>query len=57
MDSEPKTRRESKKSAKDKARGKDTCYSTKHIRQMESLREKNGGNNISSKETRTEKVQ
>jgi hypothetical protein len=34
---EPKTRRESKKSAKDKARGKDTCYSAKRIRQLEAL--------------------
>jgi hypothetical protein len=37
---EPKTRRESKKSAKDKASGKDTCYSSKHIRTMEALQEK-----------------
>lgn len=42
MDSEPKTRRESKKSAKDKARGKDTCYSSKHIRQMEALQASSG---------------
>jgi hypothetical protein len=41
MDSEPKTRRESKKSAKEKAQGKDTCYSAKRIRQMEALQEKN----------------
>lgn len=40
MDSEPKTRRESKKSAKEKAAGKDTCYSAKRIRQLEALREK-----------------
>lgn len=40
MDSEPKTRRESKKSAKDKARGKDTCYSAKHVRHLESVKEK-----------------
>jgi hypothetical protein len=45
MDNEPKTRRESKKSAKDKVRGKDTCYSAKRIRQMEALQEKNAGNN------------
>lgn len=37
MDSEPKTRRESKKSAKEKARGKDTCYSAKRVRQLEAL--------------------
>jgi hypothetical protein len=43
MDSEPKTRKESRKSAKDKAAGKDTCYSAKRIRQMEALVEKNGG--------------
>jgi hypothetical protein len=42
---EPKTRRESKKSAKDKAAGKDTCYSAKRIRQMEALQEKNAGSN------------
>lgn len=40
MDPEPKTRRESKKSAKDKAKGKDTCYSAKHIRQIEALKAK-----------------
>lgn len=45
MDNEPKTRRESKKSAKDKAQGKDTCYSAKRIRQLEALQEKNAGNN------------
>lgn len=45
MDSEPKTRRESKKSAKEKAQGKDTCYSAKRIRQLEALQEKSGGNN------------
>lgn len=43
MDSEPKTRKETKKSAKDKARGKDTCYSAKRIRQMEALEEKKKG--------------
>lgn len=43
MDSEPKTRRESKKSAKEKAAGKDTCYSAKRIRQLEALQEKNVG--------------
>lgn len=36
----PKTRRESKKSAKEKARGKETIYSNKHVRQMEALKEK-----------------
>lgn len=51
MDSDPKTRRESKKSAKDKARGKDTCYSAKRIRQLEALQEKNVGNNKLRKET------
>lgn len=45
MDSEPKTRRESKKSAKDKAQGKDTCYSAKRIRQLEALQEKNADKN------------
>jgi hypothetical protein len=39
---EPKTRRESKKSAKDKARGKDTCYSAKRIRQLEALQAASG---------------
>jgi hypothetical protein len=37
----PKTRKESKKSAKDKASGKDTCYSSKRVRQMEAMVEKN----------------
>ena len=37
---EPKTRKESRKSAKDKAKGKDTCYSSKHVRQLEALKEK-----------------
>lgn len=41
---EPKTRRESKKSAKDKARGKDTCYSAKRIRQLEALQAASGNN-------------
>lgn len=45
MDFEPKTRRESKKSAKDKARGKDTCYSAKHIRQLEALQASVGSGN------------
>jgi hypothetical protein len=40
MDSQPKTRSESKKSAKDKARGKDTCYSSKHVRLIEALKTK-----------------
>jgi hypothetical protein len=40
MDNQPKTRKESKKSAKEKAAGKDTCYSSKHVRQMEALQEK-----------------
>lgn len=44
MDSEPKTRRESKKSAKDKARGKDTCYSAKRVRQLEALQAVSGNN-------------
>ena len=42
MDSEPKTRRESKKSAKEKARGKDTCYSSKRVRQLEALQASSG---------------
>lgn len=45
MDNEPKTRRESKKSAKEKAQGKDTCYSAKRIRQLEALQEKNADKN------------
>ncbi len=53
MDNEPKTRSESKKSAKDKARGKDTCYSAKRIRQMEALQEKKAGNNTSHIHTHT----
>ncbi len=40
MDSQPKTRREAKKSAKEKAAGKDTCYSAKRIRQLQALHEK-----------------
>jgi hypothetical protein len=40
MDNQPKTRRESKKSAKEKAQGKNTIYSSKHVRQMEALKEK-----------------
>jgi hypothetical protein len=40
MDQDPKTRRESKKSAKEKAKGKDTCYSAKHVRQLEALKDK-----------------
>lgn len=40
MDSPPKTRKESKKSAKEKAAGKDTCYSAKHIRLMKEQRAK-----------------
>ncbi len=53
MDAEPKSRRDCKKSAKEKARGKDTCYSSKHIRQLEGLREKHGDNNM--KHTNTHK--
>ena len=41
MESEPKTRRESKKFAKDKAQ---TCYSAKRIRQIEAFQEKASGN-------------
>ena len=37
MDSQPQTRRESKKSAKDKTQ---SIYSTKHIRTLEALKEK-----------------
>jgi hypothetical protein len=40
MDQDPKTRKQSKKSAKDKAKGKDTCYSAKHVRQLEALKDK-----------------
>lgn len=39
MDS-PKTRRESKKDQKQKALGKDGKYSQKHIRMVESLKDK-----------------
>ena len=39
---QPKTRRESKKFTKDK---KDTCYSSKHIRQVEAAKEKNKSKN------------
>lgn len=39
MDSEPKTRREIKKSAKEKARG---CYSAKRVRQMEAIQASSG---------------
>ena len=39
MDSDPKTRRESKKSAKEKAR---SCYSAKRVRQMEALQASSG---------------
>ena len=49
MDSEPKTRRESKKSAKEKAAGKDTCYSSKRIRQLEALQEKSSDSNTKHK--------
>lgn len=37
---DPKPRRELKKSAKEKAQGKNTIYSAKHVRQMEALKEK-----------------
>jgi hypothetical protein len=37
MDSQPLTRKESKKSAKDK---KQSIYSSKHIRTLEALKEK-----------------
>lgn len=40
MDTPPKTRKEKKKSAKEKAAGKDTCYSSKHVRAAEALQEK-----------------
>ena len=40
MDRDPKPRRETKKSAKEKARGTNTIYSAKHVRQMEALKEK-----------------
>jgi hypothetical protein len=36
----PKTRKESKKDQKEKGSGKDGKYSQKHIRLMETLREK-----------------
>jgi hypothetical protein len=37
---QPKTRRESKKDQKEKGQGKDGKYSQKHIRTIESLKEK-----------------
>lgn len=40
MDRDPKPRREMKKSAKEKAQGKTTIYSAKHVRQMETRKEK-----------------
>lgn len=40
MDQDPKTRRESKKGAKEKAHGK-TIYTSKHVRQLEALKTKN----------------
>jgi hypothetical protein len=52
MDNQPKTRRESKKSAKEKAEGKDTCYSAKRIRQLEALQASSGK---STKHTPTHK--
>jgi hypothetical protein len=36
----PKTRRETKKDQKEKGQGKNGKYSTKHIRQVEALKEK-----------------
>lgn len=51
MDSEPKTRRESKKSAKEKARGKDTCYSAKRVRQLEALQSSSGNTQYTPKRT------
>lgn len=36
----PKTRKESKKDQKEKGQGKDGKYSQKHIRAIESLKEK-----------------
>ena len=42
MDSPPKTRRESKKSSKEK---KNACYSGKHIRTQEALAEKRATHN------------
>jgi len=40
MDNSPKTRKETKKDQKEKAKGK-TIYTSKHIRNVESLLEKN----------------
>ena len=40
MDNQPKTRRESKKDPREKGAGKDGKYSAKHVRMMESLKEK-----------------
>jgi hypothetical protein len=36
----PKTRREKKKDQREKGAGKDGKYSSKHVRQMEALKEK-----------------
>ena len=36
----PKTRRESKKDQREKGAGKDGKYSSKHVRQMNALKEK-----------------
>jgi hypothetical protein len=38
MDSQPKTRKESKKNQNEKARGK-TVYTAKHVRMAEALKE------------------
>ena len=38
MDSQPKTRKESKKNQNEKARGK-TVYTAKHVRRAEALKE------------------
>jgi hypothetical protein len=39
MDNQPKTRKETKKNQKEKAKGK-TIYTAKHVRMVESLAEK-----------------
>ena len=38
----PKTRRETKKDQKEKAQGKNGKYTSKHIRFVEALKDKNG---------------
>jgi hypothetical protein len=43
MDNQPKTRREKKKDQGEKGAGKDGKYSAKHVRLMETLKERKKG--------------